>query len=55
VLKWLVKLIKRPTRDDFPAGYFPRGFHYKKDALKLVEEVKQKGGDAIVEPARKKG
>lgn len=24
---------------DFPSGYFPRGFHYKGDAIELAREV----------------
>jgi|SRR5271166_3633815 len=30
--------------------YFPRGFHYKKDANSLVAEVKDRGGKAHVVP-----
>ena len=47
---WQVVLTKRmtPFKDDFPQDYFPRPFHYKREAVKLVEEVQRKGGDAKV-------
>ena len=43
---WIVKLIKKPVVDDFPQGYFPRKVRYKPHAIKLVNEVAQKGGEA---------
>lgn len=49
---WIVKLVKLPTFNDFRAGYFPRRFAYKKDALTLAREVKEKGGEATVEKGK---
>jgi hypothetical protein len=43
---WLVKLTKQPKTNDFPAGFFPRKVYYKKDAVKLVEEITSKGGQS---------
>jgi hypothetical protein len=43
---WLVKLIKSPKVNDFPADFFPRKVYYKKDAVKLVEEIASKGGQS---------
>ena len=34
----------------FGQGYFPRGFHYKKEANELVKEIEEKGGKAHVIP-----
>ncbi len=34
----------------FPARYFPRGFHYKKDADTLLKELEEKGGKGHVVP-----
>lgn len=45
---WLVILTKKPIVNDYRSDYFPRKFYYKHDAVKLVEEVKAKGGDAEV-------
>lgn len=50
---WEVILTKKPVRDDFRKDFFPRKVHYKRDALKLVTEVKRKGGEAVVQPAKK--
>ena len=49
---WVVVLTKKPTLNDFRDGFFPRAFHYKKDAQALADEVKKKGGDARVEKAK---
>lgn len=38
------------TGAHFARGYFPRGFHYKKEADDLVKEVEEKGGKAHVVP-----
>jgi len=50
---WTVVLDKKPIVDDFRADYFPRRFHYKRDAVQLVAEVKRKGGEAHIEFVRK--
>lgn len=34
----------------YPKGYFPRGFHYKRDADALVDEVVGRCGKAHVVP-----
>ncbi len=48
-MSWEVKLVK-PTRDAyFKQGFFPRKFHYKREALELQSEVQTKGGVAVVE------
>ena len=40
---------------DFQGNYFPRGFHYKADALKLAAEAIRKGGaDVKVERGGKR-
>ncbi len=49
-----VILDKAPKHNDYAADFFPRGFHYKKDAIDLVVEVKQKGGVAHVEDMKGK-
>lgn len=46
---WRVKLTKTPVRNDFAHDFFPRYFHYKKEAEGLVQEVKDKGGVAELE------
>ena len=48
---WVVKLTKQPNHHTnyYPPGYFPRGFHYKKEALNLKKEVEEMGGKATVE------
>jgi hypothetical protein len=45
---WKVVIVKQPTQNDFRSGFFPRLEYYKRDANKLAEEVKQKGGEAKV-------
>lgn len=50
---WKVRLVKPPKINDFRSDYFPRGFHYKKDALALKKEVEEKGGEAVVEKGTK--
>lgn len=52
-MTWIVKLIKKPKVNDFRADYFPRRFAYKRDALALVHEVKEKGGQALAEREKK--
>jgi hypothetical protein len=49
---WVVTLTKTPRINDFRDYYFPRKTHYKKDALALQTEVREKGGDASVDPAK---
>lgn len=44
--KYVVELIQTPKVNDFRSDYFPRRFHYKKDALALIHEVATKGGVA---------
>lgn len=46
---WVVKLTSTPVQNDFRIGFFPRKFYYKSDAERLVQEVKRKGGDAVIE------
>lgn len=52
-MPWLVKLVKTPTVNDFRRGFFPRKFHYKKDAEELRREVESKGGEAKIEKCSK--
>jgi hypothetical protein len=52
-MAWIVKLIKKPKINNFKAGYFPRKFALKRDALELAHEVKNKGGQALVEKDKK--
>jgi stalled ribosome rescue protein Dom34 len=49
-INYIVVLDQVPSRNDFRDDYFPRGFHYAKEADGLVEEVKKKGGKAHVVP-----
>ncbi len=49
---WVVTLVKPPTTNDFRSDYFPRRFHYKRDANELKVEVEHKGGEAKVERAK---
>lgn len=46
---WVVSLVKSPVINDFRSDFFPRKFRYKKDALELAVEVKNKGGIAKVD------
>lgn len=48
-MPWIVRLTKKPRINDFRSDFFPRRFHYKKDAEYLQGEVRMKGGDAVVE------
>lgn len=48
---WVVVLDKEPRLNDFRSDFFPRKVRYKKDAERLVDEVKRKGGEAHVERA----
>ena len=48
---YIVVLDSIPSEnDDFRDDYFPRGFHYKKDADELVLEVEGRGGKAHIVP-----
>lgn len=47
---WKVILITPPKGNDFREGYFPRKFHYKRDALELQAEVLRKGGEVKIVP-----
>ena len=52
-MPWIVKLVKEGDLDlgyIYRDGYFPRRFHYKKDAQNLAEEVDRLGGMALIEP-----
>jgi hypothetical protein len=51
-MKWIVVLVTPPKQNDFRAGFFPRKFHYKRDAQELVEEIRRKGGVARIEKVR---
>jgi hypothetical protein len=51
-MTWQVKLTKTPLVNDFRSDFFPRKFHYKKDAQKLRKEVESKGGQAVVEKVK---
>jgi hypothetical protein len=44
---WYVFLTKKAP-PDFALFFFPRKYKYKKDAERLVEEVKRRGSDAKV-------
>lgn len=46
---WVVNIIKPPKEPIFPAAFFPRKVRYKDQALELVKEVKQHGGEAKAE------
>lgn len=52
---WIVRLVKPipSLKNDFRAGYFPRKFAYKRDAVELQREVAAKGGEAVVERVKK--
>jgi hypothetical protein len=52
--RWTVVLDRRPSYGEWPAGYFPRRFHYKRDAFDLVEQVESYGGVAHVEITKHK-
>jgi hypothetical protein len=49
---WTVRLIEAPKLYIYRSDYFPRTMRYKKDALKLLEEVKRQGGKAILEKSK---
>jgi hypothetical protein len=46
---WIVSITKKPARDDFRDNFFPRRVYYRRDAEDLQQEVRAKGGDAIIE------
>ena len=46
--RYTVVLIKNPVPYNYPPGYFPRGFAYKKDAEKLAADIEKNGGKAEV-------
>lgn len=48
-----VILITPPRQNDFRSDFFPRTLRYKDDAQRLIDEVRRKGGDAIVERVKK--
>lgn len=54
---WIVTLTKEVplVNNDFRADFFPRKYRFKFDALKLVKEVRAKGGDAKMEKEVKNG
>jgi hypothetical protein len=45
---WIVRLLKKPTLNDFRDNFFPRREYFKKDAQALKKEVIEKGGDADI-------
>lgn len=45
-MPWKVELVKPPKPFLWQSDYFPRTFHYKKDAEQLKLEVEAKGGEA---------
>lgn len=47
-MAWQVVLVKAPVPFLYQTNYFPRSFHYKKDAERLKREVEQKGGLAVL-------
>jgi len=49
---WIVVLVKPTTGYLFHPGYFPRKFHYKRDAEELKRVVESNGGQAEVKPAK---
>lgn len=53
---WEVVLTKPipQKRNDFRADFFPRGFHYRHDAVILRDDVKERGGDAEVKKVEQK-
>jgi len=44
---WLVVLTKQPT-PPYPAGFFPRKFFNKKDAMFTIDFVRREGGEAML-------
>jgi hypothetical protein len=55
---WIVKLVAvsdYKALGDCRKYYFPRKFHYKKDALALAELIARRGGEAEVVKAKGKG
>lgn len=40
-MPWVVRLTQVPKINDFRSGFFPRKFHYKKDAEELKDEVER--------------
>lgn len=51
-MPWIVKLVKSPKFYAYRRDYFPRKFHYKKDAEWLKKEVESQGGEATVTKAK---
>lgn len=49
-INYIVVLDTTPVRNDFRPNYFPRGFHYRREADDMVQEVVEKGGTAHVVP-----
>lgn len=47
-MPWKVELVKYPKPFTWQSDYFPRTFHYKKDALELKKEVEANGGEVRV-------
>lgn len=54
-LNFAVVLDRKPTHNDFADNYFPRGFHYRREADELAVEVRRKGGQAHVVPHSQMG
>lgn len=54
-MPWLVKMVSPPKNHSYRHGFFPRSFHYKRDAVNLQQEVQRAGGKAVVEKNQKAG
>ncbi len=50
MINYIVVLDVDPMKKTFRHEYFPRGFHYKKEALDMVSEVVEAGGQAHLVP-----
>ena len=46
---WVVRIVQEPIQGDWPKGWFPRRYYYKRDAEWLANKVREKGGKAVVE------
>ena len=51
---WVVELVKPVIGEIYPRNYFPRSFYYRRDAKKLVDQVKALGGEAKLKDREKK-
>lgn len=46
--RWMLVVTQEPTVNVYPKGYFPRAYHYHKDALLTAEAIRNRGEDAVV-------